>query len=340
MLSLLSNIFGYFVKRRNNKFDRGLIPIYKAKIPVISIGNLSAGGTGKTPFTMYLAKLLIDNGVQPAIISRGYKSNKTDGVIVCDNNSIIADSDSAGDEMIMLANNLHIPIVTHCKKYLAAQIVEKNFNVDCILVDDGFQHRFLHRDIDIVLIDNETINKPFLIPKGRLRETFSALKRADIVVINENIKDYSILDKYILNKLVVRNINKAVGFYSVENNSEFKIDKSIKITAFSGIAKNQNFNNSLAEYDVNISKHFCFSDHHKYCDSEINSIIDYSVKNKINTIITTEKDAVKMCKHLFKFKDNNLDLIYLKLDTFVTNNSNLLLSILLNTIVEHNSEIK
>jgi len=336
MLSLLSNIFAYFVNRRNQKFDDCHLPIYKAKVPIISVGNLSTGGTGKTPFTMYIAKMLIENNIKPAIIGRGYKSKKKNGVIVCSGNEILVDSDSAGDEMLMLANNLHIPIVTHSKKYLAAQIVEKNFNIDCIIVDDGFQHRFLHRNLDIILIDNETIHKPYLLPKGRLREPFSSIRRADIICINENVKDYSSINCFLKDKLVLRNQDRIVGYFSVETDALININNNENYIAFSGIAKNQNFYNSLIEFGIKVNKHFCYSDHQNYLESEIDEIINYSIINKINTVISTEKDSVKMSRFLNKFAKNNIELIYLKLSTIVNKNSDLLLSKLLNTIRKTN----
>ena len=336
MLRIISNIFAFFVNRRNKKFDDNLIPIFYSIVPVISIGNLSAGGTGKTPFTLYIANQLILNGIKPAIIARGYKSKSNSGVIVCDGVKILSTAEFAGDEMLMIAKNLLIPIVTHNKKYLAAEILQNNFNIDCILIDDGFQHRFLHRDLDIILIDNDTINNPYLIPKGRLRENLTAISRADIICINENVKDYSIIDKYLNNKLIIRNGNIPIGLFTVSDNKLFEKNKIENVIAFSGIAKNINFYNSLKDLDIEIIKHFQFSDHHIYRDNEINSIINYCLKNKITQIITTEKDSVKMDKYLNKFFLNNIELLYLKLNTFVNTNSDLLISKLLNTIRKSN----
>lgn len=336
MLKLLSDIFSYFVDRRNNKFDSAKIPVHKCNVPVISIGNISAGGTGKTPFTQSISKELLKHNVKPAIIGRGYRGKIKDGLIVRDEKQILADSTASGDEMYMLAKNLNVPIITHSKKAEAAKIAFEKFHPDCIIVDDGFQHRFLARDLDIVLIDKDTVDNPFLIPKGRLRETFKSLDRAEVVAINKNVDSLETIQNYLKNKIVIRYENKPDAFYRYFENKKIEIDTNEKYIAFSGIAKNGNFLKSLNEFGIIPVEHLCYKDHHNYTEKDIDKMVKTSRMRGAKYIITTEKDAVKMDKFAAKFKNNNLELIYLKLYSFVYENSDLLISKLLNTIRKSN----
>lgn len=351
-LKLLENIFGHFVERRNNSFNSNRIKRYKAKIPVISIGNISVGGSGKTPFTIELAKLLLENGIKPSVIGSGYKGKSSGGFIVSDGKQIFADASQAGDEMILIAHKVNVPVVIHQKKYEAAKIVENHFKVDVILIDDGFQHRFLQRDLDIVLIDSKTLEQPFLLPRGRLREPLKSLKRADIICLysqNDYIKiaDYIRKDAevfYISTKNDgVYNFNDYCSFFSRFCNSE-QIEKSYSpeeknlmncypitqkdeekniffktnenFASISSIAQPERFFNSIK--DFNLIHNFIFRDHHQYSEKNVNSIIRNCKKKGISNILTTEKDAVKLHRYKELF-DKHLIFVYvfsIKIDIF------------------------
>ena len=187
-LQLISNIYSAAVSVNHRRFDRNPEMQYQCSIPVISIGNLSVGGTGKTPFTAMLTEMLIENSIEPAIIGKGYKRRSQGEFVVRNKHNILGNAIDSGDEMALLAEKLDVPIVINSTKTAAAQSVERLFNVDVIIVDDGFQHRRLHRDLDIVLLDRRTIEEHYVIPHGRLREPAKGLLRADIISVPENVE--------------------------------------------------------------------------------------------------------------------------------------------------------
>ena len=320
MLKILSNIYGYFADNRNAKFDCGKIPIHQCKIPVISIGNISAGGTGKTPLTLLIAKFLLNNGIKPGIIARGYKGDFEGSLIVSDGNSILSTVEQSGDEMYMLANNIKVPIMVNKSKYKAAIDIEQQFDIDCIIVDDGFQHRYLHRDLDIIIVDKQTLDKPYPLPKGRLREPVHNINRAEIICLPEAINDsIPMLQRY-NNRAIYATLQTKVD--SLIPLTEIKTTDS-KVFIFSGIANHSKFRNSLIESGNYIIGELAFPDHYNYTEASIRKIILKSKALNTNTIITTEKDAVKLSKYFDLFSENNIALLYLKITSIVSRNEDL-----------------
>ena len=304
ILFTFSKIFKKIVEKRNENFNNHKYPVYKVNKPVISIGNISMGGSGKTPVVEYIAKLLIEKGLKPGIIGKGYKRKNAGVCVVCDGSNRFASIDDAGDEMLMLASKLNVPVVVHEKKYIAAQYLAENLPVDIILVDDGFQHRWLHRDIDIVILDEKSIAKPYLFPKGRLREPISSLERADIILINQSINVPANLYNQFQSK-IIRFETKFSEPYNIETNESGNIDKE-NIFSFCGIANPKRFIESLASLNYRtIYKHF-FRDHHCYTEKDIYFIITQAKQNNCSSIITTEKDAVKLTPFLKIFSENSV----------------------------------
>jgi tetraacyldisaccharide 4'-kinase len=301
----LSNIFTYAVKFRNQRYDSGNAKIISCNVPVISIGNISVGGSSKTPFVKLVAELLKENQIKFAIVARGYKKHKKGTVVVRDEIKVISSLEESGDEMRMLAEKLDCPIIVSENKTAAALHAQANFEIECIVIDDGFQHRRLFRDLDIVLINNETLLKPELLPKGRLREPLTSLKRADIICyvgakneMNESLE--STLSGITLKEDVL--ICKAsVSLDNLYKLTEVPIKKenSININkyaAVAGIANPQRFYQSLINAGCNIEHTFWYKDHHYYNQKDILELITKLENLKIENIITTEKDAVKLRK--------------------------------------------
>lgn len=314
MINILSNTFGYFVNRRNRKFDdKG--PLYKAPVPVISIGNLSAGGSGKTPFAIMLSRELFNMSLKAAVIGGGYK-RKSKGAAIAGN--IGKTSGDVGDELqslydiLNVRNSFGFPALTHDRKYLAAKTATEKFDIDCIVLDDGFQHRQLHRDLDIVLIDDRTMEEPYLLPKGRLRETFAALKRADIICLtgdfdfNDIIEEHGLQDKLIIRTEVINETP-----YNLMNSNDLVDHKKEKfkdgVIAMSGLARPGKFEKSLANFGVEVKYHFAFDDHHEYKISDLKESKKKCVYYKTGCIATTEKDAVKLRKFGSFFDNNNIE---------------------------------
>ena len=178
----LTGIYGAATALRNTLFDRGILPTRRLERPVVSVGNLSVGGSGKTPFVIALGELLKARGIRFDVLSRGYR-RKTRGVLVVEPNGSAADF---GDEPLLIARRLGVPVIVGESRYEAGRLAEKKFDSQLHILDDGFQHRSLARDFDIVLMAG-TEFEDRLLPSGRLREPLSSLKRADAIVLPADV---------------------------------------------------------------------------------------------------------------------------------------------------------
>ncbi len=258
---------------------------YQTSVPVICIGNLTAGGVGKTPIVIDFALKLKKQGKNPFIISRGYKGQLKN--IVVDNKKHSAKD--VGDEPLMLSKYANVIIAPNRK--IGAEIAIKN-GADIILMDDGFQNTTLHKNKSYLVVDGKNgFGNKMGIPAGPLRENISSgIKRADEIIIlgQDKHKIAQIAKKY--NKPVIRGQFESARPY-------VKITKSI---AFAGIGNPNKFFHSLKQSGIKIIKKFYFEDHHNYSEREIQDIIDLSNKYRCN-IFTTEKDMVKIPDHLKRF---------------------------------------
>lgn len=298
MLGILSKIYGSVVKLRNKKFD-DTKNIYKSSVPVFSVGNISAGGTGKTPFVEMLARLILKFGHKPAIVGLGYKRKSKGEIIVCDGKKVLSEASEAGDEMLLLAAKLRIPVIAHDDKTEGVKSAEKNFDIDSIIIDDGFQHRKLHRDLDIVLIDKDTLNDTALLPKGRLREPLSAASRADVICFMDRAEANEELNNAIGdNQLIITAGGKSLRPVDLFSHRRLhgKLLHEIKdgIISVSGIAKPERFEKMLKNHNYNIIENHRFPDHHNYSKSDIEKIIQKADGKRKTYVATTEKDATKL----------------------------------------------
>jgi len=303
--NILAKIYELGVNNRNTKYDKKT-DIVKLHTPVISIGNLNVGGTSKTPFVQMLTWLLLKNNLKPAIVGLGYKRKSSGSVVISDGKEIFVDVETGGDEMLLLAESLSVPVIAHDNKAEGARLAENKFNPDVIIIDDGFQHRNLYRDLDILMIDNDTLNEPFLMPKGRLREPLQSAERADIVcyVGNVNITpEFSAILKpgtiqIIVNRIAgkVFDLNSGKYLRGVQFNS-----MRSKTVAFCGIAKPERFDSMLKQDKIYVADSIHFPDHHNYTEKDIRNIIQAAKAAESNYLSTTEKDASKLKKfsHLF-----------------------------------------
>jgi tetraacyldisaccharide 4'-kinase len=182
----LTGLYGAVSALRNTLFDRGVLPLRRLEQPVVSVGNLSVGGSGKTPFVIALGELLKARGIRFDVLSRGY-GRKTRGVLVVEKNGAAADF---GDEPLLIARRLGVPVIVGESRYAAGRIAEQKFESQLHILDDGFQHRSLARDFDMVLMTERDLDDR-LLPSGRLREPLSSLARADAIVLTRNISSQS-----------------------------------------------------------------------------------------------------------------------------------------------------
>ena len=303
---ILSIIYGVITKIRNKLYDHKILKINKVEnVELICVGNITVGGTGKTPAVQYFAKKIINDKKKVAVLSRGYNGKrKSDPMIVRDENGIYATSLEAGDETYLHSLNLEIPIVVSKNRFLGAKLLKEKYNVDIIILDDGYQHRKLFRDKNILLIDaTNPFGGGYLLPKGRLRESLDGIKRADEIIISKtNFVQKNIVDE-ITNKLKKYNkpiflaVHKEDHFYNQSLvNFPLETIKGKDVLLFSSIANPENFKKSILKLEPKSVKEIKFSDHHIYSDIEIEEIsreaVDYDF------VITTEKDIVKIKKNI------------------------------------------
>ena len=300
MISILSFVFKLISSIRNYLYDNNFLSINSINIPIISIGNLELGGTGKTPTVLFLAKSLLKNHYKPGIVSRGYKRSSSGQRLVTDGKKIFLSVEEAGDEPFLLAQNLkNIPIVVNKDRFAASNYLKSNFNVNVIVLDDAFQHRKIKRDIDILLINTNTPLKNLtLFPKGVLRESFVNYKRASVLLFCNKIKsnDKSINDFY--NRINFKNkfsCSFIFNLYCTKSLSHLE-PKTISenVFAFCGIGNPNSFFKTLQRMNIKLKVFKAFKDHQQYSKKIVNNLIDAIKRNNICYIITTEKDYIKL----------------------------------------------
>ncbi|MFH1245581.1 MAG: tetraacyldisaccharide 4'-kinase [Candidatus Omnitrophota bacterium] len=285
ILSIFAFLYGFSVKLLLFCYNIGWLKSYKSRCRVISVGNITWGGTGKTPLVEAVAEFFKSQGKRPVILIRGY----------------------GRDEACMLQQKLAgIPVLAGKNRVRTAQLAEHKYNADTLILDDGFQHWPLKRDSDIVLVDAHC---PFgsrqLIPRGILREPLSALARAEIFVLTKT--DFAVSDKALENlKNELRIYNHNAPIYEAAHSpcflrkidSEEKIDlgaiKKQKVALLAGIADPLYFQNTLGALEAEISLQFHFADHYQYKVEDIKKIEASCLNARITRVITTEKDAVKL----------------------------------------------
>lgn len=295
-------------------YASGVIPRYKARVPVVSVGNLTVGGTGKTPVAIDLAKRFVAAGFKPAVLSRGYKRKSNDAyVVVSDGETILASCEDAGDEPYLIAASAKgAVVIVGAKRSETAEIACREHNCDLLILDDGFQHLPILRDVDIVLIDyHDDIENDLLLPAGRLREPLGALARASSVVITKvphdadraklerisqvihkhNASATIGLVRFAANKLVafddtkssIAGLSTVTGMTSAPGNA----------VAFCGLARPDRFFQELRDSKIPVVHKLDFSDHHWYTAGDASKLNGLARKHNADAFITTEKDIVK-----------------------------------------------
>lgn len=245
----LSKIFWLVTEIRNWLFDKGLLKVTKVTLPVISVGNIHVGGTGKTPTVIFLASELKKQGLNPVVLSRGYKGRLKGPHLISDSDTYI----DVGDEPILIRRKTKLPIVVSKNRVKGAKYIEKMKIGDVIILDDGFQHRWLFRDIDILILPSETGD---LLPLGMLREDIKHKARADII------------------------IEKPIGTFFLTAQKPI----SEPLTLVTGIANPDRVKTHLESLGLKIGKFVTFPDHHPFSAQEREMYID---------AVTTEKDSVR-----------------------------------------------
>ena len=303
VLSPLSLLYGAVTRTRLSLYRRGTFQTTKLERPVISIGNLTTGGTGKTPLVEYVTRILASHGKKVCILTRGYgRKDPHLQVIVSDGYDVIASPSEAGDEPYLLATRLAglAAVISSADRIAAGHEAIKDFGTDCFVLDDGFQHLRLARDLDIVSID---ATNPWgggsLLPYGRLRETPDNLSRADCVVLTrcDQVAGVEPLRAEILRLTggcpVFESRMQPERVVSLKNGSE-TITQPARVGAFCGVGNPKSFFENLRQAGYELALEKAFADHHVYSQAEIDSLSQSAKEVGVDVLITTAKDAVKL----------------------------------------------
>jgi tetraacyldisaccharide 4'-kinase len=328
LLLPLVPLYGAGVAIRNWFFDIGLLRSRKISVPVISVGNLSAGGSGKTPFVELLARRLMLAGRKVAIVSRGYKRDSS-GMLVVSNGAIqCAEASTAGDEPAQMAEKLSgAVVIVDGRRVRGASYAIEKFGATVIILDDGFQHRYLKRDLDILVIPVSEIENPgWMLPAGERREPLSSIKRASLIALSrcESVEQFQ-KAKLDVRKWTERPIvgltTKVSAFRRAS--SRFSIDlggiKGKTVVAFSGIGNPDAFSDTLNSLGLEVKKHFIFPDHHVYRERELRSIESLLTETRADYCVTTEKDVARLSSSASKFQSfaENTSLFFVEIEQSV-----------------------
>lgn len=303
ILSLISLLYRLVVGLRNKMYDLGIFKQNKLSCKVISIGNITVGGTGKTPAVIMLAKLLKERGYRPAVLSRGYGGKaKSEVNVVSDGSKILMGNIEAGDEPVFIAKAVAgIPVLTGPKRILTGRFAIENLNADILILDDAFQHRGIFRDVDIVILNREQpFGNCFLLPRGPLREPPEGLNRAHFLIWKDSTIDgrypkyqeqgigsfFPVLSVYLRPKDIIR--GKTGESYSLE----FLQGK--KVCAFAGIASPEAFSRTIESLGGVVTSFIEFSDHYRFTETDISYIRKSCIDSSSEIIMTTEKDGVRL----------------------------------------------
>ncbi|WP_027339487.1 tetraacyldisaccharide 4'-kinase [Halonatronum saccharophilum] len=310
ILALGAYLYRAIIVLRTKLYDIGLKKSKKLQAKVISVGNITVGGTGKTPVVELLSRRLIKDGYKVLILNRGYKGGFSGQVgLVSNEKQIFMSAKEAGDEPYMMAKSLPgIPIIVGPNRLQTGQYAIDNFDPDFIILDDGFQHLQVKRDYDIVVIDaTNPFDNEYLLPRGKLREPLVNLKRAHLFLLTKVDQVNENKLKEISKRLV--GFNPAAPIIKTKHRPDYlrflgetkrkDIDlKEESVFAFSGIGNPKSFEKTLESLGATVVGKLRFEDHHSYTKEEVIEIFTLASHSGAERIITTEKDAVSIDKEL------------------------------------------
>jgi tetraacyldisaccharide 4'-kinase len=308
-LELLSYFYLLVILLRNFFYKSGIFSEKKLDSFVISVGNLTTGGSGKTPVVIAISEYLKNRGYSVGIVARSYRSGTNENFCLYHDN-IFYSASLYGDEPVLLKKKLNkIPVFAGKNKTETALLLEKAFRPDVIVVDDGFSHRGLARDIDIVMVDAESgFGNGYLLPRGPMREPVRAIKRADVILFKVINKENSRLEvkKILPESLPV--FEAKIQMESIRSilDESIDIDLNKKFIAFCGIGNAESFKKLLIENGLKPMDFIEFEDHFSYNQSIIRQIDECAIKNQTEFALCTEKDAVKLKEILDKIKTKTL----------------------------------
>ena len=304
-LSFLAILYGWVIKTRIFFYQKGIYRTHSLSCKVISVGNITMGGTGKTPFVILLAGMIRDKGYRTAVLSRGYKGEYAGPYgVVSDGENTLLDAVQAGDEPHLLAQKLRgVPIVVGKERWVSGRFVLEQFKPQVIILDDGFQHLALKRDLDILLLDSR---HPFgngrLFPRGELREPLSQMGRADALILTKaeegdninNVRKRLMISAKKIPLFQVRYEPREVRVWGEEKGQACSILKGRRVLAFAGLAQPSSFQRTLSGLGAEILKFEVFPDHHPYSAGNLDRLSREALRAGAEAMITTEKDMARI----------------------------------------------
>lgn len=329
-LAPLGVIYGRILDARNRMFDRGILRSYALGARTVSIGNLTTGGTGKTPLVALTARILANSGENVCILTRGYgRENENERVLISDGEAVLADAAKGGDEPVELARNLigKAVVVADADRLSAGRWAKERFGITAFVLDDGFQHRRVERDLDIVCIDAmQGLGR--MLPAGRMREPAEALKRADMVVITRadmiasiedlrsEISDLAPTASVFRAETLIADVTPLQEYISGQERqasggtiekvwerirTENPASEPVRLLAFCALGNPENFflllqgtfeDEESGEFDLGVMR--SFPDHHAYTQADIDTLHNQARECMVTAFLTTAKDAVKL----------------------------------------------
>jgi tetraacyldisaccharide 4'-kinase len=292
MLRAAGWLYGKIADIRNSLYDRGVFKSHSLGARTISIGNITTGGTGKTPLVAYVAEILAENGEKVCILTRGYGRESSGRVLVSDGEKVLVDAHTGGDEPVELARKLigKAIVVADADRVAAAKWAKEKFGITSFVLDDAYQHRRAKRDLNILCIDaTDPLGNNQMLPAGRLREAVINIKRADVVAITrtELVPDIEVV------RWIVEEANPRAELFRLKTRI---VDDPTDVAclAFCGLGNPNNFFELLRSSGYELRATTSFPDHHRYTQSDITSLESKARLNGAEILLTTAKDLVKL----------------------------------------------
>ena len=303
ILPPLGALYGVITRTHARLYEQGTFKPAKLDRPVISVGNITVGGTGKTPMVEWVSRTLAQSGKKVCILTRGYGRSKPNRrILVSDGKSVFSSPAEAGDEPYLLATNLAgiAAVISDADRFSAGRGAIKHLGSDCFVLDDGFQHFRLDRSLNIVMIDAaDPWDGRQTLPAGRLREPLSGLKRADCFVLTrcdqvdstESVR--SDLSKLSGDRPIFSSRMVATGLKGLDGTA-YQSLQAQEFLAFCGVGNPKSFFTHLRRNDYRVSVERAFGDHHNYTQSDVDALVKSAHQTGARAMITTQKDAVKL----------------------------------------------
>ena len=297
LTSTASRLYAAGVRWRLNQYRAGRYKTRHLNAPVISVGNLTVGGTGKTPCTAFIANFLRADGLNVAILSRGYKRQSKGLIEVSNGQELLCNAAQAGDEPYLLAQLCPgVRVVVNADRYQAGKWLEACANLDVFILDDGYQHIQLHRDLNLLLLDSENpLGNGQLLPSGILREPSSELRRADLIIATraQQANREALRELHATAPLFFAQ-HEITGFNLLNAAPPLQSFQQARVAAFSGIAQPERFFADLQHQQLQLVHQQSFPDHHRYLVAELAAFLQQAIAQHATAILTTEKDAANL----------------------------------------------